>query len=286
MVEVYMKKKPIAVDMEIIIDPYKLLSIINCVDKIYSEIVIPLPLSYIEIWHPKWRTFTFRPFEDSSIMDKGLETFFGYTNGITTNNFVSGIQLFRMAYEKGMVRVIDMERSAKYESDGREILKVTGNFNNIKRIKTGHGTDLYINPDYPISEMLIGMKADGYNVIYGNVEFLNFWNNRNQTYSSDLNLNQTPFYSNVDGTLQTLLYTDRINSLSEAFNYVNAKNSFEKLDIELRNTVEDYEKKKELCLITLEYSTTTAVDSLLEFPLLTTSLFAYRFVKRSLHKKQ
>lgn len=280
-----MKKKPVVIDMEIIIDPYKLLSIINCVDKIYSEIVIPFPMSFIEIWHPQWRNYTFKPFEDSSIMDKKLETFFGYNNGITTNNFIAGIQLFRMAHEKGMIRVVDIKKSFEYESIGKEILKIQGNFNNIKKIKTGHGTDLYINPDYPISEMLVGMQNDGYIVLYGNDEFLGFWNNKNQTYSLDLNLIPSLFYSNVDGKLQTLLYTEKINNLEEAFNYVNSKNSFEKLDIELRNTVEDYQSKKELFLLTLEYATTTAVDSLAGFPVLTTSLFAYRFVKRSLHKK-
>ena len=100
-----MDKKPVVIDMEMIIDPYKLLSIINCIDKVYSEIVIPYPLSFIEIWHPKWRSFTFRPFEDSSIMDERLCTTFGYVDGITTNNFVAGIQLFRMAQEKGMILI-------------------------------------------------------------------------------------------------------------------------------------------------------------------------------------
>lgn len=44
-----MEKRPIVIDMEIVVDPYKLLSIINGVDKIYSEIVIPFPLQYIEL---------------------------------------------------------------------------------------------------------------------------------------------------------------------------------------------------------------------------------------------
>ena len=280
-----MKKKPVAIDMEIIIDPYKLLSVINCIDKVYSEIVVPSPLSYIEIWHPKWRTFTFRPFEDSSIMDAKLETFFGYSNGISTNNFISGLQLYRMAYEKGMIRVIDLNQSFEYQSYGKEILKNENYFNNIKKIKTGFGKDLYINPDLPVSEMLIGMQYDDYSVLYGNDDFIKFWNNSNQVYSSDLKVSPTPFYSNIDATLQTLLYTDKINTLEEAFNYVNAKNNFEKLDIELRNTVSDYQKKKDLFLLTLEFVATTAVDSLLTVPVLTTSLFTYRFVKRSLHKK-
>ena len=72
--------------------------------------------------------------------------------------------------------------------------------------------------------MLVGMQNDGYNVIYGNDDFLDFWNDKNQTYASGLNLSQTPFYTSIDGTLQTLLYTDKINNLTEAFNYVNAKN--------------------------------------------------------------
>ena len=71
-----------------------------------------------------------------------------------------------MAQEKGMIRVIDLEKSSEYEADGKNILKIQGNFNNIKKIKTGRGSDLYINPDYPISEMLVGMQNDGYNVIY------------------------------------------------------------------------------------------------------------------------
>lgn len=279
-----MDKKPIVIDMEIIIDPYKLLSIINCIDKVYSEIVIPFPLSFIEIWHPTWTSFTFRPFEDSSIMDERLYAAFGYVDGITTNNFVAGIQLFRMAYEKGMIRVIDVKKCSKYEANGKDILKIQGNFNNIKKIKTGTGSDLYISPDYPVSEILVGMQNDGYNVIYGNDDFLKFWNNKNQTYSSELNLSHTPFYTNIDGTLQTLLYTNKINNLVEAFNYVNAKNCFEKLDIEFRNTVINYQTKKELFLLTLEY-VATAVDSLLHVPVLTSSLFAYRFVKRSLMKE-
>ena len=133
--------------------------------------------------------------------------------------------------------------------------------------------------------MLVGMQNDGYNVIYGNDDFLDFWNDKNQTYASGLNLSQTPFYTSIDGTLQTLLYTDKINNLTEAFNYVNAKNCFEKLDIELRNTVKNYQTKKELFLLTLEYITTTAVDSSLPVPVLTSSFFAYRFVKRLLIKK-
>lgn len=280
-----MKKKPVAIDMEIIIDPYKLLSIINCIDKMYSEIVVPFQLSFIEIWHPKWRAFTFRPFEDSSIMDAGLEEYFGYSDGITTSNFVSGLQLYRMAYEKGMIRVVDLAQSLKYESNGKEILNIENNFNNIRKIKTGFGADLYINPDYPVSEMLVGMQHDGYSVLFGNDDFTRFWNNKNQMYSTDLELSPTPFYTNVDATLQTLLYTGKINSLEEAFNYVNSKNAFEKLDVELRNTVNNYQKKKDLFLLTLEYATTTAVDSLLPLPVLTTSLFAYRFVCRALHKK-
>lgn len=244
-----MKKKPIAIDMEIIIDPYKLLSVINCIDKVYSEIVVPAPLSFIEIWHPKLRMFTFRPFEDSSIMDAKVETYFGYDNGITTSNFVSGIQLYRIAYEKGMVRVIDIDQSFKYESKGKEILKIENNLNNIRKIKTGNGNDLYINPDYPVSEMLVGMQHDGYSVLYGNDDFVKFWNDKNQVHSSELKLSPTSFHTNIDGTLQTLLYTEKINTLEEAFNYVNAKNNFEKLDIELRNTVNDYQKKERVIFI-------------------------------------
>lgn len=282
-----MKKKPIAIDMEIIIDPYKLLSIISSIDKLYSEIVIPFPLQFIEIWHPQWRQFTFKPLLDSSIMDEKLETIFGYTDGITTNNFIAGIQLFRMAYDKGMVRVIDLDKSRKYEADGKDILKIQGNFYNDKKIKTGFGDDLYITPDAPVSEMLFGMQNDGYNVLYGDNEFVHYWNDKIHKYASniDLALSTTPFYSNVDGKLQTLLYINKINSLEEAFNYVNAKNSYRKLDIELRNTIEDYTTKKELFMLTLEYASTTAIDSLLKIPALTTSLFAFRFVKRSLHKK-
>lgn len=279
-----MKKRPIVIDMEIIIDPYKLLSVINCIDKVYSEIVVPFPLSFIEIWHPKWRAFTFRPFIDDSIMDKKLEKYFGF-NGVTTNNFIAGIQLFRMAYEKGLIRIIDLDKSLKYEADGKEILKIKDNFSNFNKIKTGFGNDLYINPDYPVTEMLVGMQNEGYSVIFGNDDFTKFWNNKNQEYSSDLRLSQTPFYTKIDGTLQTLLYTEKITSLEEAFNYVNAKNNFEKLDIELRNTINDYKHKKELFLLTLEFVATTTIDSLLKTPALATSLFTYRFVKRSLDKK-
>ena len=280
-----MDKKPVVIDMEIVIDPYKLLSIINCIDKIYSEIVIPFPLSFIEIWHPKWRTFTFKPFTDDSIMDERLHTFFGYTDGIATNNFIAGIQLFRMAYKRGMIRVVDCEKSFRYEANGKEILNIQENFSNFKKIKTGSGHDLYINPDLPISEMLVGLQNDGYNVIFGNDDFVTFWDNKNRDYSSELNLTQTPFYTTIDGTLQTLLYTNKINSIEEAFNYATAKNCFEKLDIELRNTVNNYQVKKGLFLLTLEYATTTVVDSLLPAPVLTTSLFAYRFVNRSLRLK-
>lgn len=114
-----MEKRPIVIDMEIVIDPYKLLSIINGVDKIYSEIVIPFPLQYIEIWHPKWRMFTFRPFEDESIMERTLASAFGYGNEITNNNFVVGMQLLRLAKGKGMVWVLDLSSSFKYEKEGK-----------------------------------------------------------------------------------------------------------------------------------------------------------------------
>lgn len=66
-------------------------------------------------------------------MDESVEKYFGYTDGITTNNFIAGIQLFRMAYEKGMIRVIDIGKSFEYEARGKEILEIQGNFNNIKK---------------------------------------------------------------------------------------------------------------------------------------------------------
>ena len=92
-----MKKHPIAIDLSIIIDPYKMLSIIQGIDKIYSEIVIPLPLSFIEIWYPKWRSYTFKLFQDTTILETNLEEFFGFTDGITVNNFVAGMKLLIMA---------------------------------------------------------------------------------------------------------------------------------------------------------------------------------------------
>lgn len=277
-------KKPVAIDMEIIINPYKLLSVINCIDKIYSEIVMPLPLTFIEIWHPKWRSFTFKPFLDDSIMEVDLEDFFGYTDGITSNNFIAGIKLLRMAYDKGMIQVLDYPNSMKYEKNGKELLNISGNFNNIQKLQTGTGYNLYICPDLPVSEMLYGMQNDNINVLYGNDEFINYWHTKLNYTTTNMELPKTSFYTSIDGTLQTLLYTNKIHDLSEAFAYVSSKNNFEKLDIELRNTINDYQKKKELFFLTLEFATTTIADTLIGIPLTTSSLFTYRFCKKIIQK--
>lgn len=268
--------------MEIIIDPYKLLSIINSIDKLYSEIVIPFPLQFIEIWHPKWRQFTFRPFEDDSIMDKRLESLFGYNNGITTNNFVAGIQLFRMAYEKGMVSVIDLNKSFVYDAEGKDLLKTKQNFYNGDKIKTGFGTELYINPDLPVSEMLLAMQNDGYNVLFGNSSFVRYWNNKNQTYATEPKPFPTPYYVKNDGKLETLIYTNKINNVEEAFAYVNGKNAYAKLDVELRNTIKNYKTKKKIALLTLEFTTVTTVDTLLGFPAASSTLFVYNILNQFL----
>lgn len=279
-----MKKMPVAIDMNIIIDPYKLLSIIQGVDKIYSEIIIPFPLSFIEIWHPKWRSFTFKMFKDDSILNTDLESYFGFTKEITSNNFVSGMKLLIMAFNKGMVRVVDYDKSFNYEKLGQKTLGTNGNFNNIEKIQLGDNRELYINPDLPVSEMLYGMQCDDVLVIYGNGDFLNYWNNKNLNGSQELALQKTPFSANIDSKLQTLLYTEKLKSLSEVFEYVQETNILSKLDIEFRNTIDNYPKKKELFIFTLEFISTTAIDTVLNVPISSGALFAYQFIKKLISK--
>jgi hypothetical protein len=282
--EVKMKKKPVVIDLNIIIDPYKLLSIIQGIDKIYSEIIIPLPLSFIEVWHPKWRSFTFKMFEDKSILSADLESFFGFTNGITSSNFVSGMKLLIMAFNKGMVRVVDYDNSFSYEKLGKNILGVKGNFNNIEKIQLSNNKELYINPDLPVSEMLYGMQSDDMFVIYGNSVFLDYWHNKNLSEAQELVLQKAPYSANIDSKLQTLLYTEKIKNLSEVFDYVLAPNVLSKLDIELRNTIDNYSKKKELFIFTLEFASTTTIDTILGAPISSGSLFAYQFIKKLILK--
>lgn len=62
--------------------------------------VIPFLLAHIEVWRPKWRSYTFHLFMDDSILSIDLESFFGLTDGITANNFILGIKLVIMAYKK------------------------------------------------------------------------------------------------------------------------------------------------------------------------------------------
>lgn len=279
-----MKKHPIAIDLSIIIDPYKMLSIIQGIDKIYSEIVIPLPLSFIEIWHPQWRSYTFKLFQDTTILEANLEEFFGFTDGITVNNFVAGMKLLIMAYQKGMVRVVDSTNYFSYEKIGKELLGVDLNFNNIKQIELPGNKVLYINPDSPILETLYGMQSDGIIPIYGDSDFINYWHTSTNSYNIELNLQKTPYHVTTSSRLQTLLYENKITDLSEAFSYVSTNNPFEKLDIELRNTIEDYEKKKDLFLLSLEFISTTTIDTIVGVPLSSGALFAYEFAKKLISK--
>lgn len=280
-----MKKKPVVIDLNIIMNPYKLLSIIQGIDKIYSEIVIPFPLSFIEVWNPKWRGFTFRLFEDDTILDTDLEGYFGFKDGITTNNFVAGMKLLIMAFNRGMVRVVDMRQSFVYEKIGKEILGVNGNFSNFEKVRNAD-FEFNINPDLPVSEMIYGMQNDNMYAIYGNDEFLRYWNDRTKVTSGDGNFNGTPFYTTIDGKLQSLIYTEKIKDLSEIFNYVCAKNSFDKLDVELRNTVANYEKKKELFLLTLEFVITNVIDSMIGGPVASGTVFGYQVIKKLISKNE
>ena len=278
-----MKKRPVAVDLNIIIDPYKMLSIIQGIDKLYSEILIPLPLSYVEIWNLKRRPFTFRLFEDETILGTDLERYFGFTNGITANNFVAGMKLLIMAYQKGMVTILDMKEYKAYTEIGQELFGIKGHFNNIQAIYLPSNEKIFINPDLPVSETLYGMQSNDIISVYGNDEFLHFWHN-NGTYDKLPNLARTPYQATISSTLQTLLYKEKINCLSEAFNYVQTNNPFEKLDIELRNTVSDYNKKKDLFFLSLEFLSTTAIDTLINAPIASGSLFAYQFIKKVITK--
>lgn len=70
------------------------------------------------------------------------------------------------------------------------------------------------------------MQYDGYNVIYGNDEFLYYWKNEGQDWVSDLEHLRTPFCSMIDGKLQTLIYTNKINDVEDAFKYVGTQNYF------------------------------------------------------------
>ena len=278
-----MKKRTVAIDMNIIIDPYKMLSIIQGVDKLYSEIFIPLPLSYIEIWSPKRRPFTFRLFEDESILETDLEEYFGFTSGITANNFIAGMKLLIMAYQKDMVTVLGMKEYNAYTEMGQELFGITGNFNNIESIHLPSNEKIFINPDLPVSETLYGMQSNDIISVYGNDEFLHYWHNKN-TYDKLPNFTKTPYQTTISGRLQTLLYKEKINCLSEAFDYVQTGNPFEKLDIELRNTVSNYDKKKDLFLLSLEFLSTTAIDTLINAPIASSSLFAYQFLKKIITK--
>lgn len=279
-----MKKKPVAIDLNVIKDPYKMLSIIQGVDRIYSEIVIPFPLSFIEVWHPKWRSYTFYVFQDPTILNADLETFFGFTNGITVNNFIAGIKLLIMAYQKGMVRVVGMDDSNTYEKIGKQMLGTQRNFSNFESVMLPGNKKLFINPDLPVSEMLYGMQADDIIPVYGGSDFLNYWNKKLSGTSEDWRLERTPYSAEVDKTLQTLIYKEQISSLADAFEFAAASNLFEKLDLSLLHTVKDYPKKKELFLFSLEFAATNIIDSVIGAPVASASVFGYQFVKKAISK--
>lgn len=78
-----------------------------------------------------------------------------------------------------------------------------------------------------------------------------------------LDLLKSPYSAYIDKTLQTILYTEKIKKISEIFDYVQASNVISKLDIELRNTIEKYQKKKELFIITMEFVSVTAADTMM-----------------------
>lgn len=281
---VVVKRQPVAIDMNVIIDPYKLLSVIKEIDHKYSEIFIPLPLSFIEIWNNQLRPFTFRLFEDKSIMETDLESFFGFTDGITTNNFIAGIKLLIMAYQKGMVRILDLKRSLYYEEIGKDILGIKGNFNNIERVKMKENSYLFINPDMPVSEMLFGMKTDNIEVIYGGSDFVKYWND---TKVEDIvDLMPTNFNVNIDKRLQTLLYDNKLDNLSDVFEYATTKNILRKYDIEFKNSIDDYSKKKDLAIITLEYLASTLIDEVSQVPIASTALFAYQFLRKIINREE
>jgi hypothetical protein len=154
---------PVTIDLPLILDPYKMATVISEIDIHYSEIIVPESLRFIEFWGGNSGirlTNTLELFEDNKFIDSDeIEKFFKLRTDVATQqNFVAGLKLFRMAYNEG---IVSRGATEPYWIKGKKALNVHGYYFDSQSYDFPGGS-VYINPDQAGYQMeaIIGIATE------------------------------------------------------------------------------------------------------------------------------
>jgi hypothetical protein len=262
----------VAIDLPIILDSYKFLTILNGIDKKYSEIIIPESLCYLEIFLDSLDTYShnFNLFNnDVDELLRFLQKMTNISNRINPNNIVAALSLFKLAYNKGIIKVVE---SKKYDKIGQELLgtQYAYSLDDICVVNTER-KKVIVFADLPVAKAIFGMQTDDIVPIFGNVHFLD--DLREIGYLID--------NVKLDKHLLQKIELPEIYSIEELFSYALEKNYLNRIDFDLHKHIINYEKKKDITFLSLEFFSTLALDNVVfdGYPISSGAAFIYHLIK-------
>lgn len=278
------KLAPVTIDLPLILDPYKMATVISEVGIRYSEIIVPESLRFIEFWGKNSGirlTNTLELFDDKKFIDSDeIENFFNLRSDVATHqNFVAGLKLFRMAYDEGIVSRVAME---PYWAKGKKALNVHGYYFDVLSYKFPGGS-VYINPDLAGYQMeaIIGIATERDAVpILGDTRFIE-WICEKEPPAC---------LFGEDGNLVVNLEIEGLLNLPEPLNiadlYFFARNQ-QRYTMIREKLVDRSGIKRSMMLNTLEFGATNIIDhaSFNGLPVAGTIVQGYKLVKNWLSLK-
>lgn len=271
----------IIIDLPVILDPHKLLVLLGGLGRTHDEILVPDILQYIEVWAPlsdNWRfpPITLRMLEEN--FDDKLDRFFGFNpQEITQANFCAGLRLFRYAYDKTMVSLVDSQRLTKV---GQQILKMNAPFNPFYNLNLPGGGKVNVNPDAPLAlESLIGAQEElGAIPICGDLEFWEFAKSR----LSEGRIREFEGQVEIDTQAKLLLDCPKVVTFDELIWFAQNRDQFNAVSDKLKFANDWHLTRREVGMMGLKFAGTFAADAVLfaGAPMSSGGLLAYEVLSR------
>lgn len=275
----------VSVDLPTVLDPHKLLFLIAGLDHTHSEILVPDSFRFIgflglSLYPPT----TIHVFDDPDFVKSNLDEFFRYSKtSIVPENFIAGLKLLRMAYDKDMITLFD---TARYEKMGLEILKTDKYYPDFYKGRVPNVGEITIYPDAVgvTLEALLGIQADrGAMPIFGDLDFVRYLEKKKQTGTI---LGHTGVI-HVDHDLELLLECPQASNLEELFFFATNEEFITNVADKLSFTKKKKTAIKDIGVMGIEFGSTVAIDIALfsGFPVTTGIMFTYKILKRVLYVK-
>jgi hypothetical protein len=287
--EVLMSSKlpQVTIDLPIVLDPFKMATIISGIETQFSEIVVPDSLRFIELWGkdsgiPLTRTVSLFD-KDENLKSEAIYKFFKFSPGVVSpKNFIAGLNLFRMAYEYGMVSVVPMGR---YWPKGKKALQTSGYYFDSLSYEFPGGS-VYINPDNTGFQMesIIGIATELNAVpIFGDTAFVD-WVSKNEPLATLFGENGNLV---IKTDLQEILYLKEPPNINEFFFFARNHQMVKGLCDKLGQLKAKSEAKKSMALNTLEFGATNAIDNACfsGVPVTGAVVYGYKLIKSWLSLK-